>query len=60
MQQNPLQVQIPPQHIFPQPPTQRFQAPVVPPVETRIEQCPLQRQAQLQRSSQDVRMDPHF
>ena len=28
--------------LFPQPPTQRFQAPVVPPVETRNTQCPLQ------------------
>ena len=46
--------------LFPQSPTQRFQAPVVPPVETRSIQYPIQRQSYLQRSSQDVRMDPCF
>ena len=46
--------------LFPQPLTQRFQAPVVPPVETRNTQHPPQRQPCLQRSSQDIRMDPHF
>ena len=46
--------------LFPQPPTQCFQAPVVPLKETRNIRYPLQRQSYLQKSSQDVRMDPHF
>ena len=46
--------------LFPQPPTQRFQAPVVPPKETRRIRYLLQRQSHIQRSSKDVRMDPHF
>ena len=45
--------------LFPQPPTQQFQAPVVPTVETRNKH-PLQRQSYLQRSSQDVKWDPRF
>ena len=46
--------------LFPQPPTQRFQAPVVPLTEARNIRYPPQRQSYLQKSSQDVRMDPHF
>ena len=45
--------------LFPQPPTQQFQTPVVPTVETRNKH-PLQRQSYLQRSSQDVRWAPSF
>ena len=46
--------------LFPQPPTQRFQAPIVPPVEARGMRYLMPRQAHLQRNSQDVRADPHF
>ena len=46
--------------LFPQPPRQCFQAPVVPPAEARGMQYPMPQQAHLQRNSQDVRADPHF
>ena len=46
--------------LFSQTPMQRFQARVVPPMETRNIWYPIQQQYYLQRSSQDVRMDPHF
>ena len=44
--------------LFPKPPTQRFQAPEIPPTGTRQQSS--QQQKQLQRSSQDVRRDPWF
>ena len=46
--------------LFSQPPTQCFQAPVIPPVERRNTQLLSQQQLHVQRSSQDVRMDPCF
>ena len=46
--------------LFPQPPTQYFQAPVVPSIEGRNIRYPVQRQSHIQRGSQEVRMDPHF
>ena len=46
--------------LFPQPPTQSFQAPVVPLVEARGIRYPMPQQAQLQGNRQDVRVDPHF
>ena len=46
--------------LFPQPPTQCFQAPVVPPTEGRNMQYPVQRQSHMQRGSQDIKMDPCF
>ena len=58
--QQQLQQGINQRQLFPYPPTQRFQATVVPPVETRDVQCPLQQQLHLQRSSKDVRWDPRF
>ena len=47
------------QQNFPQPPTQRFQAPVIPSAEGGNRGYPVQ-QSQIQRSSQDVRMDHRF
>ena len=46
--------------LFPQPPTQRFQAPVVPPRDGRNMPYPVQLQSHMQRGSQNVRMDPRF
>ena len=46
--------------LFPQPPTQHFQAPVIPPTEGRNIRHPVQRLSHIQRGSQDVRMDPCF
>ena len=54
-----LQQRIGMRQLFPQPPMQRFQAPEVSPTEARGVQYPIQ-QHYLQRSSQDVRMDPRF
>ena len=46
--------------LFPQPPKQRFRAPVVPPTERRNLRHPVQQQFHTQKNSQDVRMDPRF
>ena len=47
------------QHLFPHLPTQHFQPPVIPLVDTRNVQHQQQQQS-LQRSVQDVHMDPRF
>ena len=55
--EHPVKVQL--QQGFPQPPRQCFQAPVVPSTDGGNRRYPVQ-QFQTQRSSQDVRADPHF